>query len=1003
MKKKQLPFREPPSFRLSLIVLFIFSGLFLHAQDLRKIAGTVSDEKGESVAGATIRVKDAAKSTMTDADGKFQLEVSPAENVIQVSSVGYITREVLIEGRSEINVTLREDSKLLDEVVVVGYGVIRKKDLTGSLTSISANKMKDNPVANIGEALQGRAAGVQIVNSGAPGSNVSIRIRGLGSINNSDPLLVIDGVPTDLPLNALNHNDVESVDVLKDASATAIYGSRGANGVVLITTRKGKSGDGVISLSTNWGFQNTTSVPGMLNARQFASLHNEMMANNGEAQRPDFEDPSAWTQSTDWTDALLRSGMMKSYTVSYSGGSDKSSYYVSGGYLDQAGTVINTAYKRYTLQFNNEARNRSRLKFGNHLTFSHDAKDQGNYNVLNSLASLPTQAIFNEDGTYSGPGAEAKFYGDLRNPIGTADLETNKARGYNVLGNLYAELSITDKLLFKSTGGIDFKWWDNVSFSPKYDWKPIPVPSSYRGESSNKSVTYLWDNTLTYTDVINAKHSINAMAGSSAQNNVFSYMNAGIKEFLSDDFNQLNNGLIDPIVGGSRSEWALLSYFGRVNYAYENKYLLTATVRRDGTSRISSAHRWGTFPSFSAAWRISEEDFFAENKWVSDLKLRAGYGVTGNQAVLDNYAAFSRLRTSQYVFNGQAVSTLYPLVMPNPGIRWETVKQSNLGLDASLFQKRLNVTLDAYIKNTTDMLVRMVVPITTGYSDIYTPMINAGEVQNLGWELSLSSDNLRGSLEWTSDFNISYNKNKVVKLNNSVPIYYGYQHHREGQPIGSFYGHVTNGLFQNREEVENYAYQFQGDDPANSTSPGDIKFLDINNDGVVNDYDRTYIGNPTPSWSFALTNNLRYRNFDLQVFFQGVAGNEIFNANRITLEGMYTVRNQTTKVLERWTGEGTGTSVPRAIYSDPNKNTRASDRFVEDGSYLRLKNLTLGYTLPASLFPKANLGNPRLYLSAQNLLTFTRYSGFDPEVQGGVDNSSYPLTRTISFGLDIKF
>lgn len=955
------------------------------------------------MAGATVRIKDGFKSTMTDADGKFQLEVSAAGKVLQVSSVGYITREVPIEDRSEISIVLTEDSKLLDEIVVVGYGVMRKKDLTGSLTSISAGKMKDNPVANIGEALQGRAAGVQIVNSGAPGSNVSIRIRGLGSINNSDPLLVIDGVPTDLPLNALNHNDVESVDVLKDASATAIYGSRGANGVVLITTKKGTPGDGQISLSTNWGFQNSTSVPDMLNARQFASLHNEMMGANGEAQRPDFADPPALGQGTDWVNALLRRGMMKNYTVSYSGGSDKSSYYVSGGYLDQEGTVINTAYKRYTLQFNHEARNRSWLKFGNHLTLSHDAKDQGNYNVLNSLASLPTQPVRNEDGSYSGPGAEAKFYGDLRNPIGTANLETNQARGYNVLGNLYGEVSITDKLIFKSTGGIDFKSWDNVAFSPKYDWKPIPVPNSYRGESSNKSMTYLWDNTLTYLDVINGKHSINAMVGSSAQNNVFSYMNASIKEFLSDDFNQLNNGLIDPTVGGSKSEWALLSYFGRVNYAFENKYLLTATVRRDGTSRISADHRWGTFPSFSAAWRVSEEDFFEENPWLSELKLRAGYGVTGNQAVLDNYAAFTRLRTSQYVFNGQAVSTLYPLVMPNPGIRWETVKQSNIGLDASLFQKRLRVTLDGYIKNTTDMLVRMVVPITTGYSDIYTPMINAGEVQNLGWELSLSSDNLRGPVEWTSDFNVSYNKNKVVKLNNNVPIYFGYQQHKEGLPIGSFYGHVTNGIFQNQEEVQNYAYQFQGADPANSTSPGDIKFLDINNDGVVNDYDRTYIGNPTPSWNFALTNNLRYRNFDLQVFFQGVAGHEIFNANRITLEGMYTVRNQTAKVLERWTGEGTSTSVPRAIYSDPNKNTRTSDRFIEDGAYLRLKNLTLGYTLPRALFAKANLNAPRLYLSGQNLLTLTRYSGFDPEVQGGVDNGNYPLTRTISFGLDIKF
>ena len=388
---------------------------------------------------------------------------------------------------------------------------------------------------------------------------------------------------------------------------------------------------------------------------------------------------------------------------------------------------------------------------------------------------------------------------------------------------------------------------------------------------------------------------------------------------------------------------------------------------------------------------------------MSDIKLRLGYGVTGNQAVLDNYAAVTRLKTAQYVFNGTPVSTLYPLVMPNPNIKWETVKQANIGFDATLLKQRINLTFDTYIKTTTDMLVGMVVPITTGYSDEYTPMINAGEVKNTGWELTVSSQNMKGAFEWNTDFNVSYNKNKVVKLNNNTPIYFGYQSHIEGRPVGSFYGWVTNGLFQNWDEVNNYAYQYQGADAANGTAPGDIKFLDIDNNGVVNDYDRTYIGNPTPTWNFSMNNNFAYRNFDLQIFLQGVAGNKIYNANRVSLEGMYTIRNQTTKVLDRWTGEGTSNSIPRAIYSDPNKNTRNSDRFIEDGKYLRLKNLTLGYKLPTPLAKKAYLSSLRIYMSAQNLLTLTKYSGFDPEVQGGVDNSSYPLTRTISFGVDIKF
>ncbi|MDL2299319.1 TonB-dependent receptor [Bacteroides sp. OttesenSCG-928-E20] len=1001
MRKNQKMSWSYISKKLLFILVLTFS-VGLSGQNQKRIAGVVADEKGENIIGASITLKGTGIGTITNVDGKFSLDAD-SDAVIVVSYIGYLPQEVAVQGKTDIRIILRENSEMLDEVVVVGYGVVRKKDLTGSLSSVGAKAMQDKPVSNIGEALQGRAAGVQVINSGTPGGNVSIRVRGLGSINNSDPLLVIDGVPTDMPLNALNQNDVETIDILKDASATAIYGSRGANGVVLITTKKGKAGDGTISVSANFGIQEATSVPEMLNASQFASLHNEMMANNNMGQRPDFADPLSWGEGTDWIDALLGTAKMQNYSISYSGGNDKSSYYVSGGVLDQEGIVINTSYRRYTLQFNNESRVRSWLKFGNNITLSHDVKKNGSYSVLNTLASLPTQPILNEDGTYSGPGTESQFYGDLRNPIGTARLEQNTTKGYNILGNLYAEIYLFDKITYKMTGGIDFKFWDSVSFSPKYDWKPIPVPNSYRGESSNKSLTYLWDNTLTYMDTFKEKHNLNVMLGSSAQNNVYNNMSASVKEFLSDNYNQLNNGLLDPTVGGSKNEWALLSFFGRVNYSFDDKYLLTATVRRDGTSRIAKGNRWGTFPSFSAAWRLSEESFYKKNDVLSDLKLRAGYGVTGNQAVLDNYAAVTRLKTAQYVFNGTPVSTLYPLVMSNPDIKWETVKQANVGFDATMFNQRINITFDTYIKNTTDMLVSMVVPITTGYSDIYTPMINAGKVRNKGWELTISSQNLKGTVEWNTDVNVSYNKNKVIKLNNSVPIYFGYQHHQEGRPVGSFYGWVTNGLFQNWNEVNNYAYQYQGADAANGTAPGDIKFLDINNNGVVNDYDRTYIGNPTPTWNFSMNNSLLYKGFDLNVFLQGVAGNDIYNANRVTLEGMYTVRNQTQKVLDRWTGEGTSYSTPRAIYSDPNKNTRTSNRFVEDGKYLRLKNVTLGYTLPASLLKKAYISNLRIYMSAQNLLTLTDYSGFDPEVQGGVDNSNYPLTRNISFGIDIKF
>ncbi len=994
--------------KICIIFICMLSSLNIVAQDQKKVTGVITDLKGEPIIGASVVAKGTTTATISDIDGTFSLDVSN-NPVLTISYIGYISQEVPTLGKSDLKIILKEDSKILDEIVVVGYGVMRKIDLTGSVSSISAKTIKDKPVANIGEALQGRASGVQVISSGKPGDNVSFRIRGISTINNSEPLLVIDNVPTDMPLNALNMEDVESVDVLKDASATAIYGSRGANGVVIVTTKKGKSGDGSISLSANWGIQEATNMPKMLDASQFASLHNEMIKNYNNpnyTQRPDFADPTALGTGTNWLDELFRKAIMQNYTLSYSGGNEKSNYYVSGGVFDQEGIILNTSYRRYTFQFNSESKVRSWLKFGNNVTLSHDVKKQGSYSVRDAMAALPTQPVFNEDGSFSGPGEPAYQYGDIRNPIGSATLNKEQTKGYNVLANAFAEIKIKDNLTFKTLGGIDFKFWDKRNFYPKYNWKPIPQPQSTLYEESNKSMTYLWDNTLTYMETFNEKHHLNVMIGSSAQNNVYNNMSASILNFLTDNNNQLNNGLTDPTVGGTKNDWAILSFIGRANYNYADKYLLTATIRRDGSSRFSSENRWGTFPSFSAAWRLSEESFYNKNKWVSDIKVRAGYGETGNQAGIDNYAYFTRLKTGQYVFNGTPVSTLYPKVMPNPNVRWETVKQLNAGVDLLLLNQRINVVIDAYLKNTSDMLVPMSVPITTGYSDTDVPSINAGKVRNKGVELTVSSFNMRGTFEWNTDFNISYNKNEVISMNDGVPLFVGddinmtkVRVNTEGHPIGSFYGYVTNGIFQNQQEVDRYAIQVPG-----GTALGDIRFRDLDNNGVINADDRTYIGNPSPEWTFSLNNTFAYKEFDLQIFLQGVAGNDIYNANRIWQESMSIPQNQTTKVLDRWTGEGTSNSVPRAIYSDPNQNVRHSNRFIEDGSYLRVKNLTLGYTLPKSISQKAYLSMARFYISCQNLLTLTKYSGFDPEVNvSGVDLSTYPVTRTLSMGVNVKF
>ncbi|WP_255491366.1 SusC/RagA family TonB-linked outer membrane protein [Dysgonomonas sp. ZJ279] len=994
--------------RICFIFMCMLFSLNILAQDQNKITGVITDQQGEPIIGASVVVKGTTTGAISDIDGVFSLDVDN-NAVLTISYIGFVSQEIPTLGKSNLKIILKEDSKILDEIVVVGYGVMRKSDLTGSVSSISAQTIKDKPVANIGEALQGRASGVQVISSGKPGDNVSFRIRGISTINNSEPLLVIDNVPTDMPLNALNMEDVESVDVLKDASATAIYGSRGANGVVIVTTKRGKSGDGSISLSANWGVQEATSMPKMLNASQFASLHNEMIKNYNNpnyTQRPDFADPSALGTGTNWLDELFRAAVMQNYTLSYSGGNDKSNYYVSGGVLDQEGIILNTSYRRYTFQFNSESKVRPWLKFGNNVTLSHDIKKQGSYSVRDAMAALPTQPVFNEDGSFSGPGEPAYQYGDIRNPIGSATLNKEQTKGYNVLANAFAEIKIMNNLTFKTLGGIDFKFWDKRNFYPKYNWKPIPQPQSNLYEESNKSMTYLWDNTLTFMETFKEKHHLNVMVGSSAQNNVYNNMSASVQNFLTDNNNQLNNGLTDPTVGGTKNDWSILSFIGRANYNYADKYLLTATIRRDGSSRFSKENRWGTFPSFSAAWRLSEESFYNKNKWVSDIKLRAGYGETGNQAGIDNYAYFTRLKTGQYVFNETPVSTLYPKVMPNPNVRWETVKQFNAGVDLSLLNQRINVVLDAYIKNTSDMLVPMSVPITTGYSDIDVPSINAGKVRNKGIELTVSSQNLKGAFEWNTDFNVSYNKNEVISMNDGVPLFVGgdinmtkVRVNTEGHPIGSFYGYVTNGIFQNQQEVDRYAIQVPG-----GTAPGDIRFRDLDNNGVINADDRTYIGNPSPEWTFSMNNTFAYKEFDLQIFLQGVAGNDIYNANRIWQESMSIPQNQTIKVLDRWTGEGTSNSVPRAIYSDPNQNVRHSNRFIEDGSYLRVKNLTLGYTLPRSISQKAFLGMTRFYISCQNLLTLTKYSGFDPEVNvSGVDLSTYPVTRTLSVGVNVKF
>ena len=1000
MQKYKMPISR---LRMMVCLIGMLLPMCMFAQQIT-VQGVVKDQTGETVIGASVMEKGTTNGTITGIDGDFSLNMSPNGTLV-VSFVGYKTQEVQVKGQKQLQVVLSEDAEMLDEVVVIGYGTMKKSDLTGAVSSIGNKDIKDSPVSNLGQAIQGKISGVQIVDAGKPGDNVSIKIRGLGSINNCDPLVVIDGVPTDLGLSSLNMADVERLDVLKDASATAIYGSRGANGVVMITTKRGTEGKGKLAVSANYSFQNATNVPSLLNAAQYAELSNDMMVNSGRNPNPEWANPSELGAGTDWMDELLRTGVMQNYTVSYSGGNEKSHYYVSGGFLDQSGIVKSVNYRRFTFQSNSDAQVLKWLKFSNNITFSADTKKSGSYNIGDALKALPIYPVKNEDGSWSGPDGNSEWYGSTRNPIGPTELNKSQTDGYNFLANLTAELTFTKWLKFKSTFGYDAKFWFIDNFTPKYNWKPTPTEETSRYKSDNKSFTYLWDNYFLFDHTFAEKHRVGLMAGMSAQWNTNDYLNAQKNVFMFDNVHEMDNGEEMYAIGGNETEWALLSYMARVNYSYEDRYLLTATIRRDGSSRFGKKHRWGTFPSVSVAWRASQEKWFPKNDYINDLKVRAGYGVTGSQASVGNYSYLASYNTSVYPFGISSgnQTALVSSTLANPYIHWEEVAQTNIGFDASLFNSRVMFSFDAYLKETRDMLVKASIPITSGFEDTTTTYTNAGKVRNQGIEMSLHTINLTGELGWETNLTATYNKNKIKDLNSDVPYYINQINNSyvtmlaKDYPINVFYGYVTDGIFQNQSEVNTHAVQ-------PGAEPGDIRFRDLNNDGVINDSDRTVIGNPNPSWLFSMNNSLSYKGFELSVFLQGIAGNKIYNANNIDNTGMAAAYNQTTDVLKRWQGEGTSNSMPRAVFGDPNQNTRVSDRFVENGSYLRLKNITLSYTFPKQWLQKAQIENARLSLSCENVATITGYSGFGPEVGiNGIDQNRYPISRTFSLGLNFNF
>ena len=970
------------------------------------VYGTVTDAAGEPIIGATVIAQGTANGTATGLDGDYSI-TADATGTLQFTYVGYETVTVPVEGRNEINITMHENTAQLDELVVVGYGTMKKSDLPGAVGSVGAKDIKDVPVNNVGQALQGKLAGVNIVGGEKPGDNVTIKVRGLGSVNNSDPLVVIDGVPTDLGLNSINPQDIERLDVLKDASATAIYGSRGANGVIMITTRKGVAGTSRLSVSANAAFSHVSKKIGLLDAAGYAALSNDMLSAAGHNTNPDWADPSALTGGTRWVDELLQTGIMQNYNVSYSGGNEKARYYFSAGFLDQSGIVKHVGYRRFTFQNNSDVKLKPWLKLSNSLLFSADVKKSGSYSMWDAMQALPVFPVREADGSWSGPSGNSEWYGSVRNPVGSNDVYRSSTNGYNFLANISGDFTIVPEWLqFRSLFGFDGKFWFDDSFSPKYDWKPTPVEESTMYESSNRNFTYLWDNYFTFDHTF-GRHNINVMAGISAQWNHAYWLNGSVAGFLFDSVHQITNGEKIKDFDGSQSEWSLLSYMARANYSYADRYLFTATLRRDGSSRFGHSNRWGTFPSLSAAWKISSEEFFSKESPVSDLKLRLGWGKTGSQASVGNYDHIQTLVTLLYPFGttleNAEQSALYSQVLANSGIHWEAIEQWNAGVDLGFLNNRITVSLDGYIKNTNDMLVKAAFPITTGFEDTFDVMTNAGKVRNMGWELTAHSVNLNGDFTWETDLSVTYNKNKILDLNSDTPLWrnqFGGAYATmlcADYPINVFYGYVTDGIFQTQAEVDMHAVQ-------PGAEPGDIRFRDLNNDGVINEADRTVIGNPNPSWLYSMTNRFTWRGFELSVFFQGVAGNKIYNRTRSVMESMSAAYNQASTTAGRWTGEGTSYTMPRAVWADPNGNNRISDRWVENGSYFRIKNITLAYNLPDRWLRAIHFENARILFSCENVATITGYKGLDPEVGiDGIDYSSFPPARIFNVGLSFNF
>ncbi|HTI08920.1 MAG TPA: TonB-dependent receptor [Puia sp.] len=989
----------------------------------RPITGTVLTADGQPLQGASVKIKGTNKGATTDANGRFRLSLDEGDDVLLISYTGYSSAEVSLDARTDFTVRLSASSGGLNDVVVIGYGTSSRKNLISSISSVKGSELANIPVTSIDAALQGKAAGVQVVqNSGSPGDETYIRIRGNGSLfGENRPLYVIDGVPmNNLPAaqygisgdgqriastNDINPNDIQSIEILKDAAAAAIYGSRGANGVILITTKRGTPGKSKFSLSAYTGMAEVTKRLPLLNNRQYVDLFKESRANAGLPPDPAIHYTDT---NTNWQNAIFHRAPITDANLSISGGNGKMSHYISLGYFDQRGTIVGVQhYQRWNGRVNFDFMATDNLKIGVNITGTHsinhrmDNSFSGQSVLAQALIQNPNNPVYNANGTYySDPFLRAT------NPVMLANSLRFQSLVDSYVGNIFGEYSIIKGLKFKTSLGFD----NQQVTDDRYQSKQVNNGSAASGFASVFS-QFLWvnENTLTYTPTLGGRHHLSALLGQSAQEATVRRIGVSGSTNSTDIVQSISGFTALSAPTDYRSQWGLVSYFGRVNYSYDDRFLVEAVSRTDGSSRFGANKKYGWFPSISAGWRISNEKFMQTQQFFNDLKLRGSIGLTGNNEGLGT--DFPSLATYSTGYNYGAEAGIAATSLSNQDLSWESTTASNLGLDMSFLNNRINVTVDAYQKTTNRLIFKLDLPYTSGFAR--TNGANIGQLINKGLEISVNTDNIRSKqFSWSTNINFSINRNKITDLPETIDGDPTSSDFTESLP-GSFSTSLPTSIFRVGQPVGSFfGYRNKGVDPAT----GNMIYDDINKDGKITAADRVILGNALPKFTGGMTNSLTYKNFDLNIFVYWSYGNKVYNQTRSMLERMSSYNNGDTKTLRRWTPSNTVTDVPKAIFNDPVvpnsvTNGEVSQRFVEDGSYIRVKNITLGYNIPASFLKRVKISSARLYASGQNLFLITSYSGYDPESQNqsvknsqlGIDWAVQPQPRSFLLGLNINF